>query len=60
MQIYTEIYNIRLSKLQKQTLDKLAERKIKVPQFIREAIKEKLQREYKDLIVKPKKIEVPF
>jgi predicted transcriptional regulator len=60
MQIYTEVYNIRFSKEQKATLKKLAERNIRVPDFIRQAVKEKLQREYKDLIVKPKKVEVPF
>lgn len=60
MQIYTEQLSLKISKTQKQTLDKLAERNIKVSNFIRDAIKEKLQREYKDLIFKPKAIEVPF
>ena len=60
MQIYTEVYPIRFSKEQKATLKKLAERNIKVPEFIREAVREKLAREYKDLIVKPKAFKVPF
>ena len=60
MNIYTEIYNLRISEMQKQTLNKLKERNIKVSDFIRKAIAEKLQRDCKDLVVKPKKIEIPF
>jgi hypothetical protein len=60
MQIFTEQISLKISATQKQTLEKLEKRKIKVSQFIREAIKEKLQRDCKELIVKPKKINVPF
>lgn len=60
MQIYTEQISIKISATQKQTLEKLEERKIKVSQFIREAIKEKLQRDCKELVVKPKKVVIPF
>ncbi len=60
MKIYTEIQPLRVSKTQKETLDKLSKRDIKVSQFIRDAISEKIQREYKDLIVKPKEIICPF
>lgn len=60
MQIYTEQISFKISATQKQTLEKLEERKIKVSQFIRDAIKEKLQRDYKELVVKPKKIVIPF
>ena len=60
MQIYTEQISLKISESQKQTLEKLEERDIKVSQFIREAIKEKLQRDCKDLVVKAKKIVVPF
>ena len=60
MELYTEVTTIKLSKIQKQTLGKLKERKIRVSQFIRDAISEKLIRDASDLIVKPKKAYVPF
>lgn len=50
MQKYTENHNIRLSKIQKETLSKLKIKGYNVNQFIRLAIKEKIQREYKELI----------
>ena len=60
MKIYTEQISLKISATQKQTLEKLEKRNIKVSQFIRDAIKEKLQRDCKKLIVKPKKIVCPF
>jgi len=60
MEQYTEVTTIKLSKVQKQTLGKLRDRKIKVSQFIRDAISEKLQRDASELIVKPVKIKCPF
>jgi post-segregation antitoxin (ccd killing protein) len=45
MLINTEIINIRITKEQKQTLDKLKGYNVNVSQFVRNAIKEKLQRE---------------
>lgn len=60
MELYTEVTTIKLSKIQKQTLGKLKERKVRVSQFIRDAISEKLIRDASDLIVKPKKIYIPF
>jgi post-segregation antitoxin (ccd killing protein) len=60
MEQYTEITTIKLSKVQKQTLGKLRERKVKVSQFIRDAISEKLKRGASELIVKPKKEYCPF
>jgi hypothetical protein len=45
MQIFTEQISLKISATQKQTLEKLEKRKIKVSQFIRDAIKEKLQRD---------------
>lgn len=59
-QIYTEVYVLKISKTQKQTLDKLKANNIKISQFVRNAIKEKIAREYKELIIKPKKSECPF
>lgn len=60
MQIYTEGLSLKISKTQKETLNKLAERNVKVSDFIRKAISEKLQRDAKDLVVKPKEVKVPF
>ena len=57
---YTEKVTIKVSKTQKQTLDKLKLRNVKVSQFIRDAIKEKINREAKELKPKPKKIKCPF
>ena len=43
--IYTEIITLKISRTQKQTLDKLRVRNIKVSNFIRQAIKEKILRD---------------
>ncbi len=45
MQINTDILNIRITKTQKQTLDKLKGYNVNVSQFIRNAIKEKINRD---------------
>jgi hypothetical protein len=55
----TEIINIRISTKQKQTLKKLEKFDINVSQFIRDAIAEKIKRDYKN-IVKPKILYVLF
>ncbi len=60
MPINTEILNIRISKEQKQTLDKLKEYNVNVAQFVRNAIKEKLQRQKAEIITNYKNIECPF
>ena len=39
----TEILKVRISKEQKQTLDKLKDYNVNVSQFVRNAIKEKLE-----------------
>ena len=51
---------IRLTDVQFQTLKKLDSYQINVAQFIREAISEKIKREYSDLIPKEKKFKCPF
>ena len=48
----TEILNIRISAEQKRTLDKLKEYNVNVAQFVRNAIKEKLEREKAQIINK--------
>ena len=54
MQQYTEVITTKITVTQKQTLNKLKLRNIKVSNFIRLAIKEKLERDAKELIIKPK------
>jgi hypothetical protein len=60
MKIYTEKYLLSISKKQKNTLNELKRRKIKVPHFIREAIKEKIKRDAPELVDKSKLIYCPF
>lgn len=57
---YTEVFVLRISEQQKQTLDKIRERGFVVQKFVREAVKEKINREYKELKQKTKKEKVPF
>lgn len=58
--LYTETITIKISKTQKKTLDKLKERKFRVSDFIRTAIKEKIECDYFELQEKPKKENCPF
>jgi predicted DNA-binding protein len=60
MQINTEILNIRISKEQKQTLDKLKKYNVNVAQFVRNAIKEKLEGQKAEIINNYKNLECPF
>ena len=60
MQKYTEIVTLKISLTQKKTLNKMRERNIRVADFIRKAIKEKIDREYQELKPKPKKEHCPF
>ena len=57
--IYTEVITLKITPLQKQTLDKLKSKNYKVAEFIRQAIKEKLERD-KHEILKPKEEYCPF
>jgi hypothetical protein len=52
--IYTEIITLKISKTQKETLDKLKSKNYKVAEFIRQAIKEKLQRDKHEILKQPK------
>lgn len=60
MQKYTKTKVIRISESQYQTLQKMKSYKVDVGNFIRESIKEKIKREYQDLIPKEKKTKCPF
>ena len=58
--LYTEVFTLKISSTQKRTLDKLKSRNIKVSDFVRKAIAEKIQRDYSELQDKPKKEYCPF
>lgn len=58
--IYTEVITLKISKTQKQTLDKLRTRNVKVSNFIRQAIKEKIQRDAAELVDKSNYEYCPF
>jgi hypothetical protein len=60
MQKYTKTKVIRISETQLKTLQKMKSYNVDVAEFIRNAIKEKINREYKDLIPKPEKLKIPF
>jgi len=57
---YTKVKVFKITDVQHQTLKKLDSYQINVAQFIRDAISEKIKREYSELIPKPKKQFIPF
>ena len=57
---YTKSKVIRITDVQHQTLIKMKSYNIDVGKFIRDAIAEKIRKEYSDLIPKPEKINMPF
>ena len=60
MKKYTKTKVIRISENQLNTLQKMKSLNVDVSNFIRQAISEKIKREYQQLITKPKEIECPF
>jgi post-segregation antitoxin (ccd killing protein) len=60
MELYTEVITLKISKVQKDTLSKLRNRNIKVSDFIRKAIAEKIKKDAKELIEKKNKVFCPF
>ena len=56
---YSKVKVIKITEVQHQTLKKLDSYQINVAQFVRDAISEKIQREYKNLIPKVKN-DCPF
>lgn len=60
MKLYTKVKVIRISEMQLKTLQKMKSYNVDVGNFIREAIHEKIKKEYKELILKPKKSDCPF
>lgn len=57
---YNEVYILKITKTQKQTLQKLKQRNIKVADFVRKAIQEKISRDYQELQPKEEKTFCPF
>ena len=60
MKLLTKTKVIRISENQLLTLQKMKSLNVDVGKFIRQAIQEKIKREYQQLILKPKKSECPF
>lgn len=60
MKKYTKTKVIRITEVQHQTLQKMKSYHVDVGRFIRDAISEKIIREYSNLIPKPEKIKTPF
>ena len=60
MKNYTKTKVLRITDVQHQTLVKMKSYNIDVGKFIRDAISEKIRKEYSDLIPKPEKINMPF
>ena len=58
--LYTEVFTLKITSTQKRTLEKLKSRNIKVSDFVRKAIAEKIKRDYAELQDKPKKEYCPF
>ena len=58
--LYTEVFTLKISSTQKRTLEKLKSRNIKVSDFVRKAISEKIQRDYAELQDKLKREYCPF
>ena len=56
----TEIHTIRFSKEQIESLEKLKEYNVDVSKFIRIAIKEKIQRDWKTIKENKEKNKLPF
>ena len=53
-------FTLKITSTQKRTLEKLKSRNIKVSDFVRKAISEKIKRDYAELQDKPKKEYCPF
>jgi len=60
MKFYTKTKVIRIAETQHKTLQKMKSYNVDIAEFIRNAIKEKIQREYQYLLPKPKKQYIPF
>ena len=60
MNKYTVIHTIRFSKQQAESLKKLKDYNVNVSQFIRQAIAEKIKRDWKQIKEKKERVKLPF
>jgi len=60
MKRYTKTKVLRITEVQHNTLVKMKSYNVDVGKFIRDAISEKIKREYSDLIQKPEQEKCPF
>lgn len=60
MNKYTVIHTIRFSKQQSESLQKLKDYDVKISQFIRIAISEKIKRDWKQIKEKKERVKIPF
>jgi len=60
MKQYTKIHTIRFSHKQADSLEKLKEYNVNISKFIRLAIKEKIQRDWKNIKERKINIKTPF
>ena len=60
MKRYTKTKVLRITEVQHNTLVKMKSYNVDVGKFIRDAISEKIKREYSDLIKKPEQEKCPF
>ena len=60
MTLVVGVVKLKISSTQKRTLEKLKSRNIKVSDFVRKAISEKIKRDYAELQEIPKKEYCPF
>lgn len=56
----TKIHKVRLTEKQAESLAILKQYDVNVSQFIRQAIKEKIQREWKTIKEKKERVKLPF
>ena len=57
---YSKVKVLKITDVQFETLQKMKLYNVDVAEFIRNAIAEKIKREYKDLLPKPKKEYCPY
>lgn len=60
MNKYTVIHTIRFSKQQSESLQKLKDYDVNISQFIRIAISEKINRDWKQIKEKKERVKLPF
>ena len=60
MNKYTVIHTIRFSKQQAESLQKLKDYDVNVSQFIRQAIAEKIKKDWKQIKEEKQRVKLPF